>query len=344
MPPVADTGDGGLYLQMNRNKRCLTLDLASAAGRRIVRQLVATADVVVANLPPATLRQLGLDYDTLSALNPRIVLATVTGLRPRRAVQRARGLRFDRPGDERRDVHVGPARRAGALQRALCRRVAPRRRWPWARWPRCGRASVAAAASWSKARCCAARWCMGNAVLIEQALDGAEPRAAGQPRLHGRAERPVPRAPTAGWWCRPSASRCSSAGARWSAAPELVDDPRFADDEQRGDHGADISALMADWCAERDRATQVLAGAGRGQDPGRAGAQPAAGAGRPAHPRRRAAAAAADQRQHAARADRAAPGAMSADPAVFARRAPAWASTRRRSWPRWATTLRPWPS
>ena len=78
IPHVADTGEGGLYLQMNRNKRCLTLDLASPEGREIVRQLVKTADVVVANLPPATLKQLGLDYETLSALNPRIVLTAVT--------------------------------------------------------------------------------------------------------------------------------------------------------------------------------------------------------------------------------------------------------------------------
>ena len=82
VPPVADTGEGGLYMQVNRNKRCLTLDLASDAGRDIVRRLVKSADVVVANLPPATLKQLGLDYATLSALNPRIVLATVTAFGP----------------------------------------------------------------------------------------------------------------------------------------------------------------------------------------------------------------------------------------------------------------------
>jgi crotonobetainyl-CoA:carnitine CoA-transferase CaiB-like acyl-CoA transferase len=82
VPPVADTGEGGLYLQMNRNKRCLTLDLAHDDGRRVVRQLVATADVVVANLPPSTLKQLGLDYATLEALNPRIVLATVSAYGP----------------------------------------------------------------------------------------------------------------------------------------------------------------------------------------------------------------------------------------------------------------------
>ena len=82
MPPVTETGEGGLYLQMNRNKRGMTLDLGHDDGRRIVQQLVATADVVVANLPPATLTQLGLDYATLSALNARIVLATVSAYGP----------------------------------------------------------------------------------------------------------------------------------------------------------------------------------------------------------------------------------------------------------------------
>ena len=78
VPPIAPSGEGGLFMQMNRNKRCLTLDLASPKGREIVRRLVKTADVVVANLPPSTLKQLGLDYATLSALNPRIVLTAVT--------------------------------------------------------------------------------------------------------------------------------------------------------------------------------------------------------------------------------------------------------------------------
>ena len=82
VPSVAESGEGGMYLQMNRNKRCLTLDLASAPGRAIVQQLVRGADVVVANLPPATLRQLGLDYATLSQINPRIVLVAATAYGP----------------------------------------------------------------------------------------------------------------------------------------------------------------------------------------------------------------------------------------------------------------------
>ena len=45
VPHVADTGEGGMFLQMNRNKRCLTLDLVSPQGRDIVRKLVQSADV-----------------------------------------------------------------------------------------------------------------------------------------------------------------------------------------------------------------------------------------------------------------------------------------------------------
>lgn len=79
--PGAAPGEGGegtMFLQLNRNKRCLTLDPMSEEGREVVRRLVETADVVVANLPPQTLKAMGLDYDTLSAINPRIVLTTVS--------------------------------------------------------------------------------------------------------------------------------------------------------------------------------------------------------------------------------------------------------------------------
>ena len=49
--PVADGGEGALFLQINRNKKSMTLDPATPAGREITRRLIATADVVVANLP-----------------------------------------------------------------------------------------------------------------------------------------------------------------------------------------------------------------------------------------------------------------------------------------------------
>src|SRR5205823_1707420 len=72
-------GGGAMFLAMNRNKLGMTLDPAAAKGREIVRRLVATADVVVANLPPQVLRALALDLDSLRLVKPDIILTTVTG-------------------------------------------------------------------------------------------------------------------------------------------------------------------------------------------------------------------------------------------------------------------------
>ena len=74
--PVTDDGVGAMFLQCNRNKRCLTLNPLKPAGREIVAKLVAGADVVVANLPPETLIGMGLDY-TLRGYKPDIILTTV---------------------------------------------------------------------------------------------------------------------------------------------------------------------------------------------------------------------------------------------------------------------------
>src|SRR3546814_558042 len=76
--PVAADGSGAMFMQMNRAKRGLTLKPGSPEGREIVRRLVETADVVIANLPHDALVKLGLDYDSLSAINPRIILATAS--------------------------------------------------------------------------------------------------------------------------------------------------------------------------------------------------------------------------------------------------------------------------
>ena len=76
--PVGPDGVGAMFLVMNRNKRAMTLDPASPEGREIVRKLVATADVVVANLPPEVLRSLALDLDSLRQVKPDIILTTVT--------------------------------------------------------------------------------------------------------------------------------------------------------------------------------------------------------------------------------------------------------------------------
>src|SRR5690242_8358831 len=61
LAPVAKTGEGTGFLSLNRNKRSLTLEMGRPESAEIVRRLVKTADVVVANLPVEVLRKMGLD-------------------------------------------------------------------------------------------------------------------------------------------------------------------------------------------------------------------------------------------------------------------------------------------
>lgn len=74
--PVTPQGDGAVFLQTSSNKRSLTLKLGGDEGREIVRRLVVTADVVVANLPDKALLKLGLDHASLAAIKPDIILST----------------------------------------------------------------------------------------------------------------------------------------------------------------------------------------------------------------------------------------------------------------------------
>ncbi|WP_051839940.1 CaiB/BaiF CoA transferase family protein [Streptomyces sp. NRRL F-5126] len=75
----AKDGVGLWWIHLGRNKRNLTLDLSTPDGRDVLLRLAATADVVIENFRPGTLERWGLGWDELSAVNPRLVLARVTG-------------------------------------------------------------------------------------------------------------------------------------------------------------------------------------------------------------------------------------------------------------------------
>ena len=78
MPP-AKAGISTYYLSTNRNKQSLAVDLRKSEGRQLILDLAAQADVVVENFLPASLKRLGLDYETLAAVNPRLVHCSITG-------------------------------------------------------------------------------------------------------------------------------------------------------------------------------------------------------------------------------------------------------------------------
>ncbi|MDP6581717.1 MAG: CoA transferase, partial [Vicinamibacterales bacterium] len=76
--PLTESGDGAMFMQVNRNKRGLTLNPMKPAGRSVVRRLAATADVVVANLPDSALQAMGLDYPSLVAVKQDVILTSVS--------------------------------------------------------------------------------------------------------------------------------------------------------------------------------------------------------------------------------------------------------------------------
>lgn len=74
-----DTAQASYFTSCNRNKRSVTIDMAQPEGQQLIRQMAQQADVVVENFKVGGLARYGLDYDSLSALNPRLIYCSVTG-------------------------------------------------------------------------------------------------------------------------------------------------------------------------------------------------------------------------------------------------------------------------
>jgi CoA:oxalate CoA-transferase len=83
MGPYLTTGEGkrisGGFLEYNRNKKSVTLNMKDPEGVEILKMLAGKADVLVENFSPGTMSKLGLGYETLSQINPRLVYAAVSG-------------------------------------------------------------------------------------------------------------------------------------------------------------------------------------------------------------------------------------------------------------------------
>ncbi|MBC7248722.1 MAG: CoA transferase [Anaerolineae bacterium] len=78
IPPLARQ-EGAVFLAVNRNKKSLTLNLKTEAGRRIFMQLARTADVLLEGFRPGVMARLGLDYAALREVNPRLVYCSLSG-------------------------------------------------------------------------------------------------------------------------------------------------------------------------------------------------------------------------------------------------------------------------
>jgi len=74
-----EQGQSATFLAVNHNKRSLAIDLKTSEGRQIVHQLAARADIVLQGFGSGTAARLGVDYDTLSALNPALIYCEISG-------------------------------------------------------------------------------------------------------------------------------------------------------------------------------------------------------------------------------------------------------------------------
>ena len=79
MPPVTEDGVSTYFLAINRNKRSVALDLKDDGDLALAQELASRADVFVQNFKPGGLRRYGLDYDAVSALNPAVIYASISG-------------------------------------------------------------------------------------------------------------------------------------------------------------------------------------------------------------------------------------------------------------------------
>ena len=89
------------WVAVNAGKRSITMDLKQPKAIEVIKRLVPKVDVVMENFRPGVMDKLGIGYETLKAINPRLIYARGLGLRPGRARQGDGGVRRHDPGDVR---------------------------------------------------------------------------------------------------------------------------------------------------------------------------------------------------------------------------------------------------
>ena len=261
-PLADDAGNAGaMFVQLNRGKRGMTLNPMKPEGREVVRRLLATADVVVANLPRQALTALGLDDASVHAVKPDIVLATTDAFGPGPWEDR---LGFDGvgqvmsgaahlsgPPDEPAKTtalwvdHLTGALSAFGVVTALL-----------------GRGRTGAGDHVATALLHSAMTVMSGS-LTEQAV--AAPDRVGSDNRSQTAG-PADIVATADGWViiQIVGDALFARLAGLVGHPEWTSDPRFATDLSRGDHRDELVAMVQPWCAARttDEVLDAFAAAG----------------------------------------------------------------------------------
>ena len=78
-PPIYPNGDSGYYLTLNRNKKGIVLNLKHPRGKAILFELARKSDVMIENFTPGVAKRLGIDYEQMEKVNPRIIYCSISG-------------------------------------------------------------------------------------------------------------------------------------------------------------------------------------------------------------------------------------------------------------------------
>lgn len=255
--PVTEGREGGAFLSLNRNKRSVTLDASKPEASEIIRRLARGADVVLANLPIGVLRKMGLDYDSLRAIKPDIILARISTFGPD-------GPYAGRLGFDSLAQAMSGAMSLTGFADTPVRSVVSFEDYGTALHTAFG----IMVALYHRAQTGEGQVVDGSLLatgitfmqsfLAERSVVGIERRQRGN----------------AGFYAAPADAYRTQDGwiivqtiggdmfARWArlvGSEDLIGDPRFASDLLRADHREIITQAMSSWCAARTSA-QAVAG------------------------------------------------------------------------------------
>jgi crotonobetainyl-CoA:carnitine CoA-transferase CaiB-like acyl-CoA transferase len=254
--PVAAGGEGAVFFQTSCDKKSITLDPAKADAREVIRRLVASADVVVANLPAQQLRAFGIDYPSLISIRPDIILTTQSAFGDV-------GPHAHRGGFDGVGQAMSGAMYISGVPGAPVKAAAP--------YVDFGTAVLSAfgtlAALMHRERTGEGQEVKGTLLGTALAVFGshlAEQGATGIDRV-GTGNRVQTSAPSNVFATRDGHVLTHVVGnglfKRWARLMGeesfWTTDPRFQTDQSRGDHSESILARMAVWCAQRTSAQAI---------------------------------------------------------------------------------------
>ena len=250
--PVTDDGQGSGFMALNRNKRGMTLNPRKPGGQGILRRLVAAADVVIANLPPDTLESMGLDYASLTAVKPDIILTTTTAF----GVGGPYGNRVGFDGVAQ--AMSGNMHLTGHADEPM------RNYFPYVDYTTASLNTMATLAAiihrmntgeGQHVQGCllASALTVANGTLIEQSILDNNRVATGN---RGQTAAPIDVFRTSDGWIlvQVVGNPLFERWAKLMGEEHWLTDPRYATDEARGDNAVDISERMNRWTAERSTA------------------------------------------------------------------------------------------